>query len=239
MLGKGVVSEGSELKVGDMSTEVVGLGVGSPGARGKRNMQDVANPSSELGENDSFLPVSRANSSTEICILCLLPHICVLEEGETLKEHLKVRGIRLLRTSLMIPMLFITPDGVKIPIKALVDPGCETNLVRKGLIPQENFHPAERGVRLVTANGSILGGGNRQANLKLYVQGYQVGSDWCKTLTLPTVCYEAEISVDIILSFTWLHELNLDIRTRQYGLQTNQTPQYFIPGVKEQGIAQG
>ena len=54
-------------------------------------------------------------------------------------------------------------------------------------------------------------------------------------MEFPTKLMEAEVSVDIILSFNWLVEFNVDLQGRRYGLQTNTTPPYFIPGVKEIG----
>ena len=50
-------------------------------------------------------------------------------------------------------------------------------------------------------------------------------------LEFPTIMYEADIEVDMILSYKWLVQYDLDIKSRRYGLQTNSTPQFFIPGL--------
>ena len=58
----------------------------------------------------------------------------------------------------------------------------------------------------------------------------ETGDKTCLQLT--TKLYEAEIRVDIILSFEWLVTFNLNLKSREYGLETNIDPKYFIPGIK-------
>ena len=58
-----------------------------------------------------------------------------------------------------------------------------------------------------------------------------MGEETKRFLILPTTLYEADISVDVLLSFSWLQELNLDIKAKDYGLQTHTTPPYFISGI--------
>ena len=121
----------------------------------------------DLGSNEASSSNQKVESQTCEFVTPLGPEICVLEDGETLEHHLKVREIKVLKTSLMLPMLVIFPDGLKMPLRALVDTGCESTLVRMGLIPQQYFFQSQRGVRLITSNGSVLGGGNRQFKLDL------------------------------------------------------------------------
>ena len=54
-----------------------------------------------------------------------------------------------------------------------------------------------------------------------------------KFLNFSTSLYEAEISTDLILSFSWLNECELDLKARKYGLQTSGDPSYFIPGTTQ------
>ena len=51
----------------------------------------------------------------------------------------------------------------------------------------------------------------------------------------PTKLMEAEVSVDIILSFNWLVEFNVDLQGRRYGFQTNTTPCTSYQGWKTLG----
>ena len=71
-----------------------------------------------------------------------------------------MRTVAQKKTSLILNMLTVFLDGLKIPLKELVDTGCELNLLRTGLVPQKYFKEANRRISLVTANGSVLPGGN-------------------------------------------------------------------------------
>ena len=155
-----------------------------------------------------------------------------------MEQHLKVQGVKSHQKALILSMLVILPDGMKIPLKALVDTGCESNLVRKGLIPQKYFAKATKGVRFVAANGSILGGGDHQVSLELISCVKNVDDETRRFLKFPTTFYEADISVDALLSFSWLQDFDLDLRANAYGLQSNTDPAYFTPGVTELMYAQ-
>ena len=67
------------------------------------------------------------------------------------------------------------PDGFRKGLHALIDTGCEINLIKKGLIPQKYFQKSKKGVRLVTASGSLLGGVDQEVRLDLVACGYQRG----------------------------------------------------------------
>ena len=103
------------------------------------------------------------------------PEVFALPEGKGLDEHIAhLRAIRSERTSLILRMWVVQGDGSKVPLDALVDTGCEVNLIRAGLVPPENFTPSQVRIRLVTANGSSLGGGDQQVKLRVIAQGYEV-----------------------------------------------------------------
>ena len=58
----------------------------------------------------------------------------------------------------------ITPEGSDhvYYVHALIDTGCELNLIKRGLLPLRYFRSPKTSIRLVTANGSQLGGGTKQ-----------------------------------------------------------------------------
>ena len=62
------------------------------------------------------------------------PEIFGVPDGETIEEHIaKVRVVGLVQKSaLILPMVVVQSDGKEVTLRALVDTGCEVNLVRKG-----------------------------------------------------------------------------------------------------------
>ena len=159
------------------------------------------------------------------------PPIFGLQEGEQLGEHLvNILAVKSPKSALMLHMVTLLPNNLKIPLRVLVDTGYEMCLVRTGLIPPEFFMPARNKLSLVTANGSLLAGGQKECTLNLIANGFQTETNLCSFLELPTICMEANINVDLILSFGWFAERNIDICASQYGVRVNSQPAYFIPG---------
>ena len=103
----------------------------------------------------------------------LWPSVVAVQEGETVEEKISTFGIMGQKKALIIPMVVVMPDGFRKGLHALIDTGCEVNLVKKGLIPQKYFQKSKKGVRLVTASGSLLGGGDQEVRLDLVACGYQ------------------------------------------------------------------
>ena len=59
-------------------------------------------------------------------------------------------------------------DGKEyIPIMALVDTGAQTNLIKRGLLPDRMFRPAKRRLVLTTVSGDPLEGGVQEAHVRL------------------------------------------------------------------------
>ena len=73
------------------------------------------------------------------------PTVFALREGETIEEHL-IRAVECPKTSLMIHMVTVMPNGLKLPLRVLIDTGCEMCLVRSGLIPSQYLRPAKKNV---------------------------------------------------------------------------------------------
>ena len=65
------------------------------------------------------------------------------------------------------------------------------------------------------------------------------GSGEALNFDFPTTHFEADISVDVILSFGWLVDFDVDVCGRRYGLKTNTTPLYVIPGIQAASVALG
>ena len=83
-------------------------------------------------------------------------------------------------------------------LKALVDTGAEICLVRKGLFEPHELRSVMTPIRLRTANGQTLGGGQFEALLvfEMYAKDEQTGKELL--IRLPTWCYEADIREDLI-----------------------------------------
>ena len=56
--------------------------------------------------------------------------------------------------------LEINPSYI-LTLSGLVDTGCETNLIRRGIVPDSFFHPARNPINFVAANNTSVIGGQR------------------------------------------------------------------------------
>ena len=107
---------------------------------------------------------------------CIHPDVHVLRGNETLKTHFARANIHMLqghRSSLYIKF-HMYPDGidqVAYVINALIDTGCEINLIKSGFLPYRYFQRSTSTLRLVAANGGRLGGGGRKTRQDLYTVG--------------------------------------------------------------------
>jgi hypothetical protein len=123
----------------------------------------------------------------------------------------------------------------QVVVQVLIDTGAEVDLIRPGLIPKSMFRPASKRLVLRAANGMVLRGGSHTVELDLACKGYRVHDGEPQLLEFPTVLFEANIESDILLSFKWCRQFELDIRCGQYGLQfTSRGIHYFLPGSPEE-----
>ena len=83
-----------------------------------------------------------------------------MPETETLETYFQTRSVEAKkdRKSLVMPFLLYHGEGKTSTLYALIDTGCEVNLVGKGLVHPNCFITSPNRVRLVTANGKLLGG---------------------------------------------------------------------------------
>ena len=115
----------------------------------------------------------------------------------------------------------IQREGMEdIPAKVLIDTGAEVNLIRRGIIPPHLLSPASRPLRLVAANNQRLPGGRDVATVHLQFSAVEIDSKKKIFLTAPTFFYDAVMEEDIILSYQWLADRNIDVCPSRHGLKT-------------------
>ena len=144
---------------------------GSPGVISFPNLEKLSEPSTS-----SSTDVEKTTSSTlgveEDPNECIHPDVHVLRGNETLQTHFARANIHMLqghRSSLYI-RFHIYPDGidqVAYVINALIDTGCEINIIKSGFLPYWYFQRSTSTLRLVAANGGRLGGGGRKTKTGL------------------------------------------------------------------------
>ena len=124
-------------------------------------------------------------------------------------------------------------EGATMVVSALVDTGAELNLFRKGLIGERFLRRAEKPKTFVAANKEVMVGGSMEAPCDVVLFGRDMETGLEEEQAYPTVFYDADIGMDVILSYDWLRRANVDVRCRRHGLEANR-PQgtLWVPGVK-------
>ena len=102
--------------------------------------------------------------------------------------------------------------------RALIDTGAEVNLIKRGLCDPKYNRESQRKLRLMAANNQRLGGGETEVEMKLRFEGVDSESNESVVVVTKTVCYEADIMDDMILSFEWCRERHMDICASEHGL---------------------
>ena len=126
----------------------------------------------------------------------------------------------------------ILPDCVKSFVAVLIDTGAQISLVRKGLFPPEMFRAAENPVILRGANSRRLQRGDREIQLDLVMTGTMEDTGSTQKVRAPGWFYEAEITDEVIVSYTWLGERGFDVSPRRHGMKIAVgTTSLWIPGV--------
>lgn len=69
---------------------------------------------------------------------------------------------------LVMEILAELPNGEQKKLMILIDTGAEINLVRSGLLSSHLFFVAEKPMRLMTASGQVLPGGDKTVQLELF-----------------------------------------------------------------------
>ena len=131
----------------------------------------------------------------------------------------------------MIRLTLRPSDGTLIPVDALVDTGAEVNLVRRGLVSDSCLHVGLRPVRILAANQMTLGGNHRQLSCDLLIAGEDEGTHLPTIAALPLTAYDADIDLDLILSYEWLAAQMVDVFPRNHGVRVELPGQsLWVPG---------
>ena len=104
-------------------------------------------------------------------------------------------------------------------VRALIDTGAEVNVIRKGIIPEQDLVLLERPWRLTAANQQTILGGDKEARVVLCLAGVEVDTKKQCGLKIPTTFLVADLGkVDAILSYQWLSDAQLIINPSRHGI---------------------
>ena len=108
---------------------------------------------------------------------------------------------------LLIPLKF--SNGQCRECQFLVDTGSEMNLIRRDVVPENCWENVAKKINFYTASGMPLKGGGRLCSGQFIFRSFEVGEEDKKIgfQNLDASFYEAEISVDGIISFEWLQKI--------------------------------
>ena len=113
--------------------------------------------------------------------------------GESLNDKYPVR--------LTIKVKLQLPSGPSLDLTALVDTGAEVNIIRPGLVDNIHFRPSKRRLHFVAANQTTLAGGRRELAGALIFDGVDNDTKAHTPVTLPIVCFDADVVVDVLISY--------------------------------------
>ena len=141
------------------------------------------------------------------------------------------------RTRLLVQAHLAVPGLTPIPLVMLVDTGSEVNLVRRQLLSRDYFRIALKPMRFLAANQTTLMGGKMELAGHLELDGVDMDTRGRRVLSLPVVAYDADICVDMIISFEWLATVMADVIPRRNGLMVHDSNHevVWVPGLKDSG----
>ena len=134
-------------------------------------------------------------------------------------QTLVVRAPGMQDDALRISAVGRVSDSVQPLVLVLVDTGAQVSLVRRGLFPPEVTRDSEKTIRLLTAGKQPLQGGTREVPVDLIFKAISEDTGESVELKAPSVLYEADITDDVIVSYTWLGERELEVVPKQHGLR--------------------
>ena len=102
---------------------------------------------------------------------------------------------------LVIRASALLPDGTTVDLKALIDTGAEVNLIHSRVLPSHLLRHSPNPVRLGTANGQPLPGGDREVTFQLLVQGQDLDGGGTAQFGLPITAYNGDTRHDLIVSY--------------------------------------
>ena len=185
----------------------------------KTDSSDTFSPlsaTSSIFENPDDLsltsvPVSPKTHAEKCCYHSMQIPERLLQPGSSFKVNTVIScAPHVFQLLLQIPC--VTPSQTKIMLDVLIDTGAQANLVRRGLFSNNEFFPAKNPISMVTAGGSPLEGGREQVRLVLVFNASPPGRpDFSRRWKETAIFYDANITVDAILSYPWLRDRHLGV----------------------------
>ena len=126
-----------------------------------------------------------------------------------------------------------TSQGHTQSLRTLIDTGAEANLIRQGVLDSHFFRAADDPIQLVTANGQTMMGGTRTVALEIAFNPCENGTFLDKPMKFEAICYEADISVDLILSLLRMKKHKIGVFPNQKALSVDETRFMLLYGQPE------
>ena len=134
--------------------------------------------------------------------------------------------------TLKIRMDIMVEDHI-FPVRALVDTGAEVNIIRRGVIPDNFLQKDSHPLTLRGANETKLKGGNLCIRGVCTMEGKAVVGQQPVKIQCALHMYEADISVQAILSYKWLADQNFIVHPRRHGLYfQDENLEVFVSGLQ-------
>ena len=152
-------------------------------------------------------------------------------------------GTPVSQTRLLIRAKIRLVDGINKWVTALIDTGAKVNLIQRVLVDQKYFKPSLKKGLFVTANKGVMRGGQEDVPCELIIGGQDVNTGERVNISCPMEIYDADIMVDMLISYEWLARMDVEVHGRRHGLIINRPGgPIWLPGIvyapKEgQGVA--
>ena len=128
-----------------------------------------------------------------------------------------------IQTKLVVHAIICLADKTELEVSALVDTGAEVNLIRRNFLDPRYFFHSSRPKRFLTADQGVMQGGLNEVSCDFVLWGTNMETGRTTKVVCPSSFYDANINVDIILSYAWLRHMDIDIRFCGHGLIVNRS----------------
>ena len=122
-------------------------------------------------------------------------------------------------------------DDTERKLKILIDTGAQANLIRMGIAPEHSLFLSDDPLSLRMANGQRLEGGRRVVDTTIGFRQVVRGELLPSFFWRPCQFYEADITVDAILSFPWMVEHGIGVFPHMKALATLEPEFSLLLGV--------
>ena len=124
-------------------------------------------------------------------------------------------------------------DGREVRVRAVVDTGAEVNLVRKGLLAQDQLSVVKDPVALSGVNQGRISGGQLEFVGRILMEGLESESKKSLTLSMSFRAVEVVMDADCILSYPWLADHYIDVYPKRHGILIHGLEtQAWVPAMK-------